>query len=188
MTSPDGAVSASTLPRRWLLLGPGGAGKSTLARRMSDALGLPLIHLDRHYWRPGWVESSREAFDARVAELAAGEAWIMDGNYGRTLHLRVPRAQGAVLLDPPPLQCLWGVISRSLTRSGRSRSDLAEGCPEQFPELQFLHYIAMYRRVSRPKVLRHIEASPHLRFHHLRSRGEGQALVEALAREWAASR
>lgn len=173
----------ASMPRRWLVLGPGGAGKSTLAAEMSDVLGVPIIHLDRHYWRPGWVEPSPEDFDRQVAHLAAREEWIMDGNYGRTLHLRVPRAQAVVLLDPPPLQCLWGVISRSLSPRGRARRDLPEGCPEQFPDLQFLHYIALYRRASRHKVLRQIEAAPHLRVHHLKRRRDGRALVDALVEE-----
>ena len=49
-------------PRRWLILGSGGAGKSTFARRLGALLDLPVIHLDRHYWNPGWVETEKDAW------------------------------------------------------------------------------------------------------------------------------
>ncbi|WP_207232303.1 AAA family ATPase [Micromonospora kangleipakensis] len=65
--------------RRILIVGSAGAGKSTLAREVARRLDLPLIHLDRHYWRPGWVASGDARFRAEVAALAARPAWVMDG-------------------------------------------------------------------------------------------------------------
>lgn len=70
--------------RRVLVIGCGGAGKSTLARQLGEATGLPVIHLDAHYWRPGWVETPKETWRAAVDELIAADAWIMDGNYSGT--------------------------------------------------------------------------------------------------------
>ncbi len=68
--------------RRILLVGPGGAGKSTLARRLSERLGLSLVHLDALYWRPGWVEPPKDVWRRMVEELLRDEAWVMDGNFG----------------------------------------------------------------------------------------------------------
>ena len=63
--------------------------------------GLPLIHLDKEFWQPGWVQTPRPEWRAKVAELAAGERWIMDGNYDSSLDLRLPRADTVLWFDYP---------------------------------------------------------------------------------------
>ena len=87
------------VPKRILILGPSGAGKSTLARRIGDRLALPVVHLDALYWTPGWAPSEAVLFRARVAEVAARDAWIIDGNYSNHLDLRLPRAEAVIWLD-----------------------------------------------------------------------------------------
>lgn len=67
--------------KRILVLGPSGAGKSTLARRVGDRLGIPVVHLDALYWQPGWVASAAGPFRERIAQAAAGDAWVIEGNY-----------------------------------------------------------------------------------------------------------
>ncbi|MFE9690541.1 adenylate kinase [Micromonospora sp. NPDC005806] len=138
--------------RRILIVGSSGAGKSTLAREVARRLDLPLVHLDRHYWRPGWNAPADAEFRAEVAALAARPAWVMDGNYGGTLDLRLPRADLLVLCDPPRLRCLTRVLRRRWTHRATPRPDLPEGCPEQL-DLQFLRYIWAYPGRSRPRVL-----------------------------------
>lgn len=59
--------------RRVAIIGCAGSGKSTLARRLAAKTGLPAVHLDQHYWRPGWVEPPREEWQARAAALAGAE-------------------------------------------------------------------------------------------------------------------
>jgi adenylate kinase family enzyme len=78
--------------RRVLVIGISGAGKSTFSQALATKTGLPLIHLDKEFWRPGWVQTPRQEWRARVSELAARERWIMDGNYDSSLDLRLPRA------------------------------------------------------------------------------------------------
>ncbi|MFT5433535.1 MAG: adenylate kinase family enzyme [Myxococcota bacterium] len=169
--------------RRWLLLGSGGAGKTTLAAKLSQVTGLPVIHLDQHFWQPGWVESTPAVWSRKVADLCEGDEWIMDGNYSGTLDLRIPRAQAAILLDPPTIQCLWGVVSRGFSHLGKVRPDFAEGCEERLPDLQFLHFVASYKWRSRPRVLKKIEAASHIELFHVRSRREAGAFLETLAAE-----
>jgi adenylate kinase family enzyme len=158
-----------------LIIGPSGAGKSTLARRWSAELGVPLIHLDAHYWRPGWKEPSKAAWQAQVDELIARDAWIMDGNYSGTFAQRIAAADTIVFLDFPRAQCLYGVLSRWWKTRGRVREDLAPGCPEKLPDVGFLRWIWNYPRKSRPKLLALLdEARANKRVVILRSRDDVQ--------------
>src|SRR2546423_1075672 len=117
--------------QRVVILGSGGAGKSTLARRLGLATGLPVIHLDAEYWQPGWIEPERDQWDQRVSELAAGEQWIMDGNFSRTLDVRLRACDTIIFLDVPRLLCLQRVIRRWWRNRGQVRDDMAPECPEK---------------------------------------------------------
>ena len=143
--------------RRVLVIGPGGAGKSTLAARIAERTGLPLIHLDACYWRAGWVETPAAEWDAAVARLTAGEAWVMDGNYGGTLDERIAACDTVIFLDMPRLLCMWRVIRRWWRHRGGSRPDMTPGCNEQLT-LEFLRWIWSYPATRRPDVLRRLEA------------------------------
>ncbi|MFD0724897.1 AAA family ATPase [Lysobacter brunescens] len=138
--------------RRVLLIGPGGAGKSTLARLLAERLDLPLLHLDALYWQSGWVQPERDAWEGRVRALLAAEAWVMDGNFGGTLDLRLSACDTALLLDLPPWQCLWRVLRRRWMHRSRHRPDMTPGCNERI-DPDFLWWIATYRWRRRPAVL-----------------------------------
>ncbi len=75
--------------RRVLVIGSGGAGKSTFARRLGDILQIDVIHLDTFYWRPGWVETPKPEWREIVLGLVQRESWIMDGNFSGTLEQRL---------------------------------------------------------------------------------------------------
>ena len=125
------------MPKRILILGPSGAGKSTLARRVGARLGLPVVHLDAINWNPGWVQTEAGLFRQRVAEAAARDAWVMDGNYTMHLDLRLPRAEAVIWLDLPRYVYFPRAVWRSICNYGRDRDDVGPGCPEQF-DLSFL--------------------------------------------------
>jgi adenylate kinase family enzyme len=145
--------------RRVLVIGSGGAGKSTLARRLGARLGLEVIHLDTLYWRAGWVEPPKEEWGAQVAELLRRDAWVMDGNYSGTLAERLAACDAVVFLDLPRTVCVWGILKRALIYRRTSRPDMAPGCPEQVT-LQFLRWVWNYPTRSRPKVLALLARQP----------------------------
>jgi adenylate kinase family enzyme len=138
--------------QRIVILGCSGSGKSTLARRMGDRLGLPVVHLDALFWLPGWVESDLASFRSRVAEAVAGDRWVCDGGYSRTYDLRFPFADTVIWLERPRWLCLWRVLKRSVSQLGRTRDDMAPGCPERLPQPKFLLFVWNWERVTRPKI------------------------------------
>lgn len=96
---------------------------------LSSKTGLPLIHLDIHFWKPGWVEPTEEEWREKQRGLLSGDEWIIDGNYHATLELRLERADTVVYLDTP----WWVCARRALVRGVRKRPDgfqLPNGCDE----------------------------------------------------------
>jgi adenylate kinase family enzyme len=128
---------------RVLIIGSGGAGKSTLAAHIARSLHLPLIHLDALYWHPGWRPTPKAEWEEVIAHHIAGPRWVMDGNYSGTLDLRLARCDTVVFLDLPRAVCLWRVVGRWLRFRGRSRPDMAPDCPEQLT-WEFIHWIWTY--------------------------------------------
>ena len=170
--------------RRVAVVGCGGAGKSTLARALGERTGLPVIHLDTHFWNPGWVETPHDDWIPVHEELCARDRWIMDGNFSRTLPARLERADTAIFLDLPTWLCVTRVLVRVHSYHGRTRPDLPEGCPEKL-DLEFLRWVAGYRRRSREKVVRVLDAREReggLRVVRLRSPREVAAYLEATGR------
>jgi adenylate kinase family enzyme len=140
---------------RILLVGCSGAGKSTLSQKIGPLLGLPVIHLDREFWRPGWVEPPREEWVLKVDELVGRERWLMDGNYSATFEPRVQRAQAVIFLDFPRLFCIRRVLGRVALNFGRARQDMTPGCPEKV-DWEFLSWIWGFPVRSRPKVIEYM--------------------------------
>ncbi|HYD44452.1 MAG TPA: hypothetical protein VEA79_04205 [Phenylobacterium sp.] len=165
--------------RRISIVGCSGGGKSTLAKKLGDRLGLKVIHIDQLYWLPGWVE--RDPADVRrlVAEAAAGEAWVMEGNNSRTFDLRLPRTDTLIWIEQPRWLCLYRAIRRAALGFGRSRPDMAEGCPERF-DLEFWRYIWNFNRVTAPRMAAGVAAfGPHLEIVRLHSDREIAAFLES---------
>ena len=135
---------------RIVIIGCGGAGKSTLARRLGEKLDIPVVHLDQLWWKPGWVESSREEFDAKLAVELAKPQWIMDGNFNRTIPERIARCDTLIYLDFNRVTCLMGVLKRVITTHGKVRPDMGEGCPERF-DLEFLKWVWSFNDKNRQR-------------------------------------
>lgn len=144
--------------KRILIIGSGGAGKSTFARQLGEILELPVIHLDQAYWKAGWEKPTKEEWSATVQRLIAKDEWIMDGNFGGTLPQRIKRADAIILLDISRWVCLWRVAKRVVKYRGRHRPDMAPGCQERF-DLEFIRWIWKYPAKSRPAKLALLSAT-----------------------------
>ena len=135
---------------RIVIIGCGGAGKSTLARQLGEKLGLPVVHLDQLWWKPGWVESTPEEFDGKLAVELEKPQWIMDGNFDRTIPARIAKCDAIIYLDFSRFACLMGVLKRVMTTHGKVRPDMGEGCPERF-DLDFLKWVWDFNKNKREK-------------------------------------
>jgi adenylate kinase family enzyme len=150
--------------KRVLVIGSSGSGKSTLARQLGAKLELPVIHLDRHYWHPGWVGTPTEKWQQTVNQLVARDAWIMDGNYRGTLNTRLEAADSVVFLDLPPWICAFRAIKRRIQYRKRPRPDIADGCKEPLldPQLfQFVRHVLSYPDRAKPFVMQQLSTIAH---------------------------
>lgn len=134
------------------IIGSGGCGKSTLARELGEILQLPVYHLDALHWKPGWVPTPEKEWDELMQELVAKDKWIIDGNYGRNMEIRLHAADTIIFLDYPTYIPLYRVLKRRVQYHGKSRPDMGEGCTEKI-DWPFLKWIIHYRRDKRPEVL-----------------------------------
>ena len=156
--------------RRVVVIGRAGAGKTTIALRIGDLAGLPVIHLDRLSWGPDWVEVDRGLFDHRQAEAIAGDAWVIDGGYLQSSGWpeRLRRADLVVVAEAPLPVCLWRIVRRSLRRSVVRRPDLPDGCDEAF-SLYFLWWAIGWGRRHRGLEAQIHEARPEIRVSRIRT-------------------
>jgi adenylate kinase family enzyme len=168
---------------RALVIGISGAGKSTFSRQLAERTGLPLIHLDKEFWQPGWKITPAPEWRRKVEVLAAREAWIMDGNYGGSLDLRLPRADTVIWFDYPRLRCLRRIAWRIATSYGTVRPDLAPGCPEQI-DWEFLRYVWNFHTKSRPSIVAALRKhhSDRMRLVAIGHDGEAQNFLASVGR------
>ena len=164
---------------RILIIGCGGAGKSTLARQMGEKTGIPVVHLDKLFWHPGWVESSKEEIDAKILAEMEKPNWIMDGNYNRTISMRLQHCDTVIYLDYPRITCMLGVIKRVITTYGKVRPDMGEGCPERF-DWSFLKWIWGFNKKHREKYYRMLQEAQNVEVIVLKNRRQAKRFLESL--------
>lgn len=168
--------------KRILVLGSGGAGKSTLARALGEATGIPVVHLDSLYWQPSWTPTDRQAWRDVVERETGKDAWIMDGNYVDTLEQRLSRAQLAIDLQYSRVTCLLGVLRRIRAMHGRVRPDMGAGCPERF-DASFLRWVWNFPKQDGARVRQLLAAHSKVPCVVLHNRRAARAFVMQMRRE-----
>lgn len=136
---------------RAIVIGCPGAGKSTFSRKLSAKTGLPLHYLDMIWHRSDRTVIGREEFDKRLAEITNESQWILDGNYARTLPLRLAKCDTVFFFDLPLHECIEGVKSRL----GKDRVDMPWNDDKLDPE--FLQWIIDFPRDVVPEINRLLE-------------------------------
>jgi adenylate kinase family enzyme len=128
-----------------IIIGPGGAGKSTFAQKFAKLTKLPLTHLDALYWKPGWQRTPKEEWQQTLNQLLAGKRWVVDGNYASTLPQRVTAADTIIFFDYPKYLCVWRSVLRLLRYHNMQRTDLGGDNTDRI-SWQFLRWIMTYPR------------------------------------------
>ncbi len=173
------ATTRLKVSSRVLVIGCSGGGKSTLSIKIADRYGLEYQSHDRDVrWLPGWCVRDRAEQRDRVADLVSRERWVMDGNNPSTFDIRLPRADLVIWLRLPRRVALMGVARRVLANYGSVRADMAEGCPEQLPDWEFLTYIWTFEQKAAPRITAGLERyGPHVPVVILNTRKEADDLL-----------
>jgi len=149
-----GQALPSCAPRRILIVGAAGAGKSTLARQLGARLDLPVIHLDRYFFGPGWTPLAPEARVAILRRLAAGDRWIVEGNPpARGLAHCCGCADTILVLDFHPIRCLLRAFRRRFQAAGGARPDAPPDSTESQITPGYYCWLARFRSRVRPGLL-----------------------------------
>ena len=173
----------SATPRRIVVVGTSGSGKTTVARNLARRLGIPHVELDALHWDPDWTPAPD--FRERVTEALSGDAWTTDGNYSKVRDIVWSRADTIVWLDHSLPRVMWQVTTRTLRRSlrqeelwGTNRENLRQAF---FGRDSIIWYAfkSYHRRKKQYPLLFAQPEYAHLQIVHLRSPRQ--------ARRWLAS-
>lgn len=160
-------LSLKTLPsfvathtiKKIVIFGCPGSGKTTLARKLSEITQLPIIHVDKEYWLPGWVKPPRPEWLEKLSAFTARKEWIFEGTFSTTLNAVIDCADLVVFTDRSTGICLW----RCLTRKP-NRQEIPTGCNDNFINrfsFQFLYWVLRFNRQKRPSLMELIKNQPH---------------------------
>lgn len=136
-----------------MIIGSGGAGKSTLARALGEKLNIKVIHLDTLLWKPNWHQVPRAEQIKIQEQIVQDKEWIIDGNYGGTMDIRLQKADTIIFLDIPRIICIYRAIKRSIQYKNKSRPDMVEGNKEKF-DFNFYKWIWNYPKDKRPEIIK----------------------------------
>ncbi|WP_424969915.1 hypothetical protein [Dinoroseobacter sp. S76] len=178
--SPTVARARLATAQRVLVFGVSGGGKSTLSAAIEREYGLPHISIDRDIrWLPGWQVRDRAEQRKLTEGFVAQDRWVIDGTTVSTFDLRVPRADLAIWVRVSRARALWQLTKRVWRSYGQVRPDMAEGCPEQLPDREFLTWIWTFEAKQSPKIRASLDRyGPDLPLVTLRTTAESRTLIK----------
>lgn len=144
--------------KRILIIGSNGAGKSTFSYQLAEHTHLPLIHIDRLYWRNNWEVTPKQEFEELVCAQAQKPAWIIEGNNIGSLEQRLKYADTVFWFEFPPVLCLWNVLKRQLRYRGKVRPDLPDQCVSKL-NLHFLRDVWRFNKKNHARIAEKLETS-----------------------------
>lgn len=169
--------------KKIIIIGCSGSGKSTLSRQLSELMQIPVVHLDKLWWKPNWETASRDEFDVLHRAAMAEPTWIMDGNFSRTLPERLKNCDTVIYLDFNRITCIMGVLKRVFSGLGKVRPDMGEGCPERF-DWSFLVWVWNFNKKNRAQTYQLLSEAEHAEVHVLKNRKQVNRFLVNMCNEY----
>ena len=157
--------------KKVIVIGCPGSGKSTVSRALHNKTGIPLYHLDMMDWNADKTTVEKSVFLERLSVVLEKDEWIIDGNYGSTMELRMAACDTVIFLDYPLDVCLDGIRERR----GKPRSDMPWIETEE--DAEFIEFIKNYNEQQKPKVLELLEKYSDRNIIILKSREQADAFL-----------
>ncbi len=163
-----------TYMKKILIIGCPGSGKSTFAKKLHMLTAIPLVHLDMLFWNEDGTHVERPVFVERLKEAMSHEAWIIDGNYGRTMELRMQECDTVFFLDYPPEVCLSGIAERV----GKPRTDMP--WTEKEVDKEFREYVETFNDTNRGNIIALLDRCDEKNVIVFKNRSESDLYLEKL--------
>lgn len=160
--------------KKIMVIGCPGSGKSTFSRTLHKLTGIPLFHLDMMNWNSDRTTVDKAVFRERLSNTIQKDEWIIDGNYGSTIELRLQACDTVIFLDFPLNVCLDGIKERR----GKARTDMP--WIENEEDAEFIEFIKNYNLQSRPKVMELLGKYSHKHIYIFNNRREADEFLNQL--------
>ena len=162
--------------KKIMVIGCPGSGKSTFSRALHEKTGISLYHLDMMYWNPDRTTVEKAVFRGRLSDTIQKSEWIIDGNYGSTIELRLKACDTVIFLDFPQEVCLEGIRERR----GKPRTDMPWTEYENEEDTEFIEFVKSFDSQSRPAIIELLERYSHKDIHIFKSRDEADVFLDNL--------
>ena len=162
--------------KKIIVIGCPGSGKSTFSKSLHNVTGIPLFHLDMMFWNGDKTTVEKSVFLERLLKVIQNSEWIIDGNYGATMDLRMQACDTIVFLDYPLDVCLNGIKERR----GKPRTDMPWIENEGEEDIEFMEFIKNYNAESRPKVMKLLDKYSHKDIYIFNNRDEADKFLNQI--------
>lgn len=165
--------------KKIIVIGCPGSGKSTFSRSLQKVIKIPLFHLDLLYWNSDRTIVEESIFHQRINEIIQKDEWIIDGNYGSTMELRLQECDTVFFLDYPLEVCLNGIKERK----GKIRSDMPWQEKEDEEDIEFNNFVKNFNKQNRPKIIELLKKYSYKEIYIFKNRNEADEFIFQLEKK-----